>query len=92
VKKRDLMWQVWSIAKANGIRPSSLLDVDDTYVAYCLDEAVTTWGTFIETELSKIEEKTKEATEAKMQRRLRQVLGQPDEVKGSFRDPAALFK
>lgn len=51
------MWQLWQLSSSIGSRPSSLLDLQDTYVAYCFDQAVTMFGTGVQGILDSISHK-----------------------------------
>ena len=77
----------------------------DPYVAYCFDEAVYMWGTYVDSELDQAgdDEKTKKAMAkavAARQRRLSTLMvegPQGEEIeapvsKGQFRDPASMLK
>lgn len=82
-------------AKTWGVRPSSLVAVDDDYVAYCLDQAVGYFGRTLEAELEKAgsDAKNDEEAEWKRQRVLSSFLGEDKKPqRGMFADPAALFK
>lgn len=78
-------------SKAYHTRPSELLRVEDSYLAFCFDEAVMMWGMFVENELDKIEGKTSGEIERKRTRRLQVLMGEGDKP-GQFADPAAMFK
>lgn len=80
-----------------GVRPSQLVGVSDTYVAYCLDQAVGYYGSWVDAELDKASSKpSKEEVAAveKRKRRIREILGtaEDDKTQGQFRDPAEFFK
>lgn len=67
-----------------GIRPSELLGIDDPYEAYCLDEAVLSFGDGVRAELDKVKGKNQEQ---KRMMALRRMLG----MKQKFADPAGLI-
>lgn len=79
------MWSLWLTAKSVRARPSELLDVQDPYAAYCLDNAVSEFGRAIESELSEVEGKTKKEIQKKSDRVLRKWLDMPQQ----YRDPAS---
>jgi hypothetical protein len=35
-------------------RPSNLLGIDDPYAAFCVDEAIYIWGSYVDSELDKV--------------------------------------
>lgn len=80
------MWQVFNTAQTWNCRPSILLGVDDEYLAYCLDQAVSILGNGITNELNNVgttdTDRRAKAREAKVQRqiskRLSQLLGLPE--------------
>jgi hypothetical protein len=84
---------LYQLSKTWQTRPSSLVDIEDTYVAYCLDQAVATWGGFVETELGKVEGKNSQDIESKQRAILTRLLGGDEEesARGRFRDPAEFF-
>ena len=55
-----------------GKRPSELLSIKDSYIAYCVDEAVFAFGTAIESELNALKKGKKEKDEL-FQHRKRQL-------------------
>lgn len=61
-----------------------LLGVDDTYTAWCLDNAVAEFGRALDSELKSIEGKTSKELMSKTQR----VLGRWLDVEVKYRDPA----
>lgn len=71
-------------------RPSSFLDFPDSYQAYCFDEAVTIWGSFVESELDKEENENSTMLQRQRLARLNQLLGMK-EAPGRFRDPMSMF-
>lgn len=82
-------------AKTWGVRPSELLAIDDSYVAYCLDQAVGYFGRTLEAELEKAGSDAKNEDEAEWKRRkvLESFLGEEDKPqRGLYADPAAMFK
>ncbi len=46
---------MYNHAKLWAVRPSELLDLDDPYAAYCLDEAVAYLGNTVQSELNGVE-------------------------------------
>lgn len=83
-------------AKTWGCRPSELLAIEDDYVAYCLDQAVGYFGRSVEAELEKAGANAKNESDAtwKRQQALDRFIGDEDNKprRGSFADPAAMFK
>lgn len=51
------MWNVFSLSQEMGVRPSDLLGVTNDYEAYCLDEAVVTFGVYVQSEVRKVGDK-----------------------------------
>lgn len=81
------MWSLYIQAKTWSTRPSHILGIMDSYVAYCIDEAVALFGNTIADELSEIEDKNPKKAAQKQERYLHQRLGIPLK----FRDPAKLM-
>lgn len=89
------MWLLWLDSQRWGARPSSIMDIDDPYVAFCFDQAVGYLGSVIEGELreaghkpSKEENKARAAQDKVIAKHF------PDSAKDDskkFADPAALF-
>jgi hypothetical protein len=82
-------------AKTWSCRPSDLLNIQDDYVAYCLDQAVAYFGRTLESELEKAGSGAKNESEAEWKRKavLERFLGEDDKPqRGMFADPAAMFK
>lgn len=75
------MWSLFNTAKMWSKRPSELLAIEDNYVAYCFDEAVATWGTYIVNELDKITGKTDKEINRKRYNKLLQLLQAPDSMR-----------
>lgn len=78
-------------------RPSELLDLDDAYASYCLDEAVLTFCAGVESKLNDVPtpkgKKGHDRRKANQDRLLKQLLQIEDTKKAAqFRDPADLFK
>lgn len=46
---------MFRVAQGFQCRPSTLLSLDNAYVAYCFDEALYLWGNFVENELAEAE-------------------------------------
>jgi hypothetical protein len=88
------LWATWTTAKSLGLSPSEYLRVEDPFVAYCLDRAVTLFGTTLENEIRTKTEDAKNTKSAKRiaERIMNQYLYSDDEaanIKGRFRDPMA---
>lgn len=85
-----LAWQLFNVAQTWRVRPSELMGVEDSYHAYCLDQAIASLGNGIRGRLDSLgstDRKTKQL-EAKMQRELATVLGLPDQVEKMYRSPS----
>lgn len=67
------------------VRPSELVGIEDPYIAYCFDQAVGEWGSYIRSELSQIEGKNAKAVEGKRTLRLKALLS--DDPKAKFAQP-----
>ena len=81
-------------AKTWSCRPSELLNIEDDYVAYCLDQAVGYFGRALESELEKAGSDAKNEDDAQWKRKrvLDAFLGEEDKPQsGTYADPAAMF-
>lgn len=81
-------------AKTWNCRPSDLLDIEDAYVAYCLDQAVGYFGRHLEAELEKAGNGAKNDQEAEWKRKLvmdRYMSDKDKPQRGLFADPAAMM-
>lgn len=88
---RSKLWTLYSQAKAWTVRPSELLDVSDGWAAYCLDNAVWTFGEWVISELDKVPSaKKQETTNKRREAKLKAILADKPEL--AFADPAAKFK
>jgi hypothetical protein len=85
------MWNVFSLSQEAGVPPSRLMHIEDSYAAYCFDEAVLQWGSYVSAEVRKAGEGKKSSKEkgleAKQDRKFRQLMEVPDEVR--FASPVA---
>lgn len=68
-------------AKTWQTTPSELFNIDDRYVAYCLDEAVAMIGNWISHELDKITGKNQRQIEARRELALKRLLGKSPRFK-----------
>lgn len=68
------VWSVFLEAKTWRRTPSELFSIEDPYVAYCLDEAVSMIGSWIMGELEKVEGKTPQAVQARRELVLKRLL------------------
>jgi len=86
------MWNLYAQARQWRVRPSEILGIDDAYVAYCLDEAVSDLAAFIEDELDKVKVKSDnpEVVRKRKMARLDALLS--GNVAKQFADPAAKAK
>lgn len=81
---------LYNHAKKWSTRPSNLLDIDNSYVAFCLDQAVAYFGDTVSAALEQVEGKTAKDIEGKRYSLLLKYLGAPDEQR--FRSVAGLGK
>lgn len=77
------MWRLAQLSKTWRCRPSQLLALENTYEAYCLDEAVAEFASLVEAELDRVDE-SKKGAEARKENILRRHLG----LAPKFKDPA----
>lgn len=75
---------MYQTSKTFNIRPSQLLDIDDPYAAYCLDNAVGEFGRALEMELSRIDAKTQKKADMIAERTIRSWLDLPQR----YRNPS----
>lgn len=73
------------MAKTFRCRPSALMGIKDEYVAFCFDESIFYFGSYIEGELNKIEAKSQKEARGKQRAVLRRLLMN----RSRFRDPMA---
>lgn len=83
------VWRVATLARELRVRPSELLGVDDSYVAFCLDEAIMTGRTLIQGEVDKVTHKNEKVQARRREDKLRQILGLTS-TKGRFRNPPSI--
>lgn len=83
MKNSSELWGLYQTAKSFMVRPSELLNVQDRYAAYCLDNACGEFGRSLENELSNIEGKNKKEIAVKSDRVMRRWLDLP----ARYRDP-----
>jgi hypothetical protein len=84
------MWDLFLQSQTYHCRPSDLLGIDSDYSAFCLDQAVFIWGSFVRGKLDEVKGKTSESIKKKQDRLLLRLL---DTETGSkqFADPADFF-
>lgn len=70
-----------------GIRPSLLLDIQDGYQAYCIDEAVLSFGHWVQSKLSGITGKNDNEVSGRQELMLRKLLS--GDAKEQFAVPVA---
>lgn len=87
MRNKRLVWNLYLDSKTWAVRPSQLLDISDSYVAYCLDEAVALLGNEVSAALDKCDGKTRGQIESKQQKVLNQMVGSTPGAKGQFRAP-----
>jgi hypothetical protein len=68
------MWRLYLQAAQWRERPSALLDIEDPYHAFVLDEAVWELGSTIENEISKVEGKDARQIESRTKALLQKLL------------------
>jgi hypothetical protein len=56
---------LWNQSQEFKTRPSALLAVEDAYAAYCIDQAVYTFGSALQHELEEVQGKTKDEIKRK---------------------------
>jgi uncharacterized protein (DUF2252 family) len=76
------MWQLFLQSQEYHTRASDLLAIEDSYTAYCLDEAVWVFGTSVrerirEASSSKGKNDTEDKQRARAENALREALGLP---------------
>ena len=67
------------------VRPSQLMNVQDPYAAYCFDQAVGEFGSYVKGEIQAIEGKNAKAVEGKRKLRLKALLS--DDPKAKYAQP-----
>lgn len=74
-------------------QPSAILRTSNTFAAFCIDRAVFTFGTIVESDMQEAEENTKTAKAAKAARAavLDKWLNVSKKAVGRFADPALKF-
>lgn len=83
------LWKVYQEAKLWATLPSKLFGIENDYYAYCFNEVVATWGSYVTSELDKVEGKDSKDTNKKRHRRLLALLQAPDAMRfRSLRPPA----
>lgn len=75
------MWLLYQNSKLWGKLPSTIMHVKGKYKAYCLNEVVSAWGSFVTNELEKIEGKTAKEINRKRHNRLLELIQAPDSVR-----------
>jgi len=87
------VWDLYLSSTSYNSRPSHLLNIEDPYKAFCLDQAVRCFGRTLEARLDEAGADAKNQEQAKRarQRILDQVLTPGEVPKKRFADPAAKF-
>lgn len=67
------------MSRSMSCRPSQLLGIENSYDAYCYDEAVWTFGAGVEADVESIENKNPKTQDAKRRQRLLYLLDAPPE-------------
>lgn len=86
VRSTPRLWQLYNLAKTWGCRPSELLNLSSDFDAYCLDNAVATFGNHLSAELESVEGKNKREMERKREAILRRYIPQQAKAR-KFKDP-----
>lgn len=79
MSNKQLSWGLYQSAKQWGKRPSEMVAIKDEYVAYCFDEAIGTWGSFIVAEMEAVQGKDAKTVERKRRSTLLKLIDAPDE-------------
>lgn len=80
------MWELYRRAERWGQPPSSLMGIDNQFLAWCLDEAVDTFGTTVESRVRQAGKSTGKSDTEKMQEsRARRCLERHLGITPSFR-------
>jgi hypothetical protein len=85
-----LAWRLINVSQAWGARPSSLIGVENDYVAYCLDEALSVLNNGINERVNAVaqaQDRKAASIEAKMRRELSKILG-IDDSEQYYRTPS----
>jgi hypothetical protein len=79
-------------------RPSELLELDDAYAAYCLDQAVLTFCAGVESKLDAVPtpkgkkgEERRQQNQTKLLQKLLGIEEKEEDKAKKFKDPAAMF-
>jgi hypothetical protein len=75
------------MSKSLKTRPSELMGIVDTYRAYCFDEAVVTFGSFVSDKLSSVNGKNEASIRGQQELLLSKLLSQS--AKAMFATPTA---
>ena len=84
-------WRLYQLAQACSCRPSDLLGVENTYAAFCLDEAIILYGNALQNELDRVSNnaKTEKAAEGRRQLVLEKWLNSEPGNNKRFASPVA---
>jgi hypothetical protein len=72
------------------VRPSEMMGIEDSYTAFCFDQAVGEFGSYVKHEVQSIEGKNAKAVEGKRKLRLKALLD--EDPKAKFAQPTATMK
>lgn len=84
-----MLWETFVAAKMWGTRPSDILGIEGSYEAFCIDQAVGEFGSFIEGELDKVKGKNADQTAGRRTALLRSLLTADTAESGRFATPVA---
>jgi hypothetical protein len=70
------MFLLHQIAKEYGVRPSDLVGISHEYVAFCVDQIVFRWGTYVQGELDSVDGKDKNQIEGRRRAVIHRLLGE----------------
>lgn len=72
------------------VRPSDMMGIEDPYTAFCFDQAVGEFGSYVRHEVQSIDGKNAKAVEGKRRLRLKALLD--EDSKAKFAQPVATMK
>lgn len=76
-----MLWQTFVQAKTWGTTPSALLNIEEPYLAYCVDAVVAHFGNYVSSELAHVEGKTQKEVEGRQESLLLRLLAKNQEQK-----------
>jgi hypothetical protein len=86
VRNTAASWRLWGLSRSYKCRPSELLGIENSWDAYCFDNAIQLFGGTIQNKIDSVSEKTDAATSRKRESILRRYI--PELAKArKFADP-----